>query len=475
MSVTENRVRPGVFIDSVALMRISRDIAALPGIEDAALMMGTPANLEILADAGLLAEAGAAALGGDLILAVRARDRAAAEAALAAAAECLAAPGGSSVGDAGAGWQPRTLRGAVDTLPGANLALISVPGDFAAAEAWKALRLGLHVMIFSDNVAIEDERALKQAGRERGRLVMGPDCGTAIIAGTPLAFANEVPRGDVGIIGASGTGIQEVSCLVARAGGGVSHAIGVGGRDFSSEIGGIATHMAIDALDNDPATREIVLISKPPAAELLPALVARIAASEKRFTLCLLDAAPIALPENARQVATLAEAAGRPPAFDAAAQAPKPGPGRRGARGLFCGGTLAGEAGILFRRAGRDDAMIDLGADERTRGRPHPMIDPAPRDELLAGALADGDLAVVLLDLILGHGAHGDPAGGIAAALAAASADRPHVVASVTGTDRDPQSHAATTARLAAAGVLLAPSNAQAAELALACLAAGDD
>ena len=472
MSRIVNQVRQGVFRDSVALMRISRALAALPGVEGAAVMMGTPANRRILADARLLAAEGGDAKGGDLIAAVRAVDDDAAVAALDEATALLAAPGGE--GGAAAGWRPRTLRTAIQALPGANLALISVPGDFAAAEARKALRRGLHVMIFSDNVALSDELALKREGRERGLLVMGPDCGTAIIGGVPLAFANEVPAGDIGIIGASGTGIQEVACLIARAGGGISHAIGVGGRDLEAEIGGIGTEMALDALDADLATRHIVLISKPPEAGVVARLVARIGASVKSFTLCLVGGEEVALPPNARQVATLAEAAGVAPDFDVQAAARTLPPGRLGARGLFCGGTLAAEAEVVFLRAGATQAMIDLGADEYTRGRPHPMIDPTGRDEMLAVALADPALGLVLLDLIIGHGAHPDPSAGIVGALDAAGANRPLVVASVTGTDQDPQGRATQVARLEAAGVLIAPSNAEAAKLALACLGAGN-
>ena len=496
MSTIVNQVRRGFFLDSVALMRISRAVAELDGVEEAALMMGTPANREIMADANLLAADGEAARGGDLILGIRAVDDAAATAALAEAAELLAAPKGGA-GEL-ANWQPRTLRAAVSTLPDANLALISVPGDFAAAEARKAIRRGLHAMIFSDNVSIAEERALKEEARERGLLVMGPDCGTGIIGGVPLAFANVVPRGDIGIIGASGTGIQEVSCLIARHGGGVSQAIGVGGRDLSAEIGGITTLMAMDGLGADAATRHVVLISKPPAAVVVARIVERIAASAKSYTLCLIGGEAVELPDNARQVATLKEAAASAlngklgPGFNAKTLARPLAAGRSGAKGLFCGGTLAAEAQVVFRGAGeaiasnapipgvptleladRGHPLIDLGAGEYTRGRPHPMIDPTLRDDLLADALADRDLGLVLLDLVIGYGADGDPAGAVVGCLETAGDDRPLVIASVTGTDDDPQDRAAQIAKLEAAGVLVAPCNADAAELAIACLRAG--
>src|SRR5215831_5475327 len=294
MSVIANEVRRATYFDSIVLMRISRQVAATPGVEEAGLMLGTPANKDILRDAGILGPDGEAAAPGDLILALRAVDAAAAAAAMDEAKRLLDAPreqAGTSVLTA-----VRTIRSALRELPDANLALISVPGDFAVAEARKALDLGLHAMIFSDNVPIADEAALKREARERGLMVMGPDCGTAIIAGMPLAFANVVPRGDIGIIGASGTGIQEISCLIARAGSGISHAIGTGGRDLKAEVGAITTLMAIDALDADAATEHIVLISKPPAQSVAKTVLDRVAQSRKSFTVCFLGAPQLSLP-----------------------------------------------------------------------------------------------------------------------------------------------------------------------------------
>jgi FdrA protein len=377
----------------------------------------------------------------------------------------------------------------MQTMPDANLALISVPGDFAAAEARKAMALGLHVLIFSDNVALAEEAALKREGLARGLMVMGPDCGTAIIAGLPLAFANVVPRGDVGIVGASGTGIQEVSCLIARAGRGISHAIGTGGRDLKPEVGAITTLMALDALDADPATRHIVLISKPPADAIVRLVLDRVGRSPKSFTICFLGADKIASPANSRAVATLKAAAASALGQPLLGLAPRiDGSPRRGfVRGLFGGGTFCAEAQLVFQGAGIAVAsnvpvpgagavadgghlMIDLGDDAYTRGRPHPMIDPAVRDAPLAEALADPSVAIVLMDVVLGYGASADPAGHLAAALSG----RTHgklVVASVTGTDADPQRRADQVHTLAAAGVIVADSNADAAATAIAALA----
>lgn len=494
MSLVRNRVRRGAYIDSVALMRVAQQVKALPGVEEAGLMIGTPANREILADAGLMADDGRAAGPGDLIIAVRAMDIAAADAALAHAERVIDQGARPATGDAGTSYQPRTLRTAHALMPDANMALISVPGDFAAAEAEKALARGLNVMIFSDNVPLADEIALKRRARDLGLLVMGPDCGTAIIAGVPLAFANSVPRGDIGIVGASGTGIQEISCLIARLGGGVSHAIGTGGRDLHADVGGITTLMGIDLLERDPATRHIVLVSKPPAEAVARAILARVGKAGKPFTICFLGSSGLALPANAHAAATLEAAAyaalGRQAPEQSATALGRPDNGGRMVRGLFSGGTLCAEAQIVARglalsvssnapvpgavTASAPDAhrMIDLGADEFTRGRPHPMLEPAVRDAPLRDALADASVGVILLDVVLGTGGHHDPAGHLARMLSERPAKGPHVVASITGTAGDRQGLAAQTRALKAAGVVVAPSNAAAARLAFAAVGA---
>ena len=490
MSVVINEVRRAAYFDSIVLMRISRRIAALPGVEEAGLVIATPANKDILREAGILGDEGDKADPGDLILSLRAKDRAAGEAALVEANILLDHPNTS--GAASSNNAPRTIRTAIQEMPNANLALISVPGHFAPAEARKALALGLNVMIFSDNVPIEEETALKREGRERGLLVMGPDCGTAIIGGLPLAFANVVPRGDIGIIGASGTGIQEVSCLIARAQGGISHAIGTGGRDLKAEVGAITTLMAIDALDADPGTKHVVLVSKPPAPSVAKMVLDRVAQSRKSFTVCFLGAGHLSLPANARAASTL-KAAAELAIGTAMSTAPAKPPSIRSdrgkrVRGLFAGGSLCAEAQIVFRQAGLAVAsnvptpgaspmigtngghlMIDLGDDEFTRGRPHPMIEPAVRDRPLADALADPAVGVILLDVVLGLGAHPDPAGHLASVLAG-SRHGPLLLASVTGTDRDPQPRSEQVSKLAEVGVIVADSNADAAMMALTAI-----
>ena len=489
-----NRVRQAFYLDSVALMRLSQDISALPGIESASLMIGTESNRQLLEDAGLMADEGRDAGANDLILAVRASDAAAGEAAIAEAESRLDRRRGDDA--AAEAWNPKTLTTALDALPDANVALISVPGPFAAREARKALREGLHVMIFSDNVPVEDERALKQEAIERGLLLMGPDCGTAVIGGTPLAFANDVPRGTIGAVAASGTGLQEVSTLIARAGGGVSHGIGVGGRDLGGAVGGLMTLAAIDALDEDPGTDHVVLISKPPAEDVAARVFERVGKSAKPFTVCFLGMDAPALPDNATFAPTLRAAAelalgGAAIGLDfdgaAAAASVPPAEGRDRVVGLYSGGTMCGEAQVIFTAAGvavssnapvpgatlvQGDApqghvLLDLGADEYTLGRPHPMIEPSVRTDALARAVDDQSVAVVLLDFVLGYGAHMDPAGQIAEFLSGVTGEAPVIVASVCGTEDDPQVYSAQVEKLREAGILVAPSNAHAAELAL--------
>lgn len=493
MSVVRNEVRRGVYLDSVALMRIAQTVKALPGVEECGLMMATPANKRILAEARVLAPEGEGAGPSDIVLAVRARDIAAADAALVEARQLLdkprIAPGTEET------WRPRSLRIAMQVSPAANLALISVPGGFAAAEARKALAAGLNVMMFSDNVAFADEIALKQEAQSRGLLMMGPDCGTAIIAGVPLAFANAVTRGDIGIVGASGTGIQEVSCLISNNGGGISHAIGTGGRDLKSEVGAITTLMAIDLLEADAGTRHIVIISKPPAADVAAKVLKRVARARKPFTICFIGSDTVSLPRNARQASSLKAAAELALGKSITSETPTPAKriGASSIRGLFAGGTLCAEAQVVLMGAGLDVAsnapvpgarevtsatraqnlLLDLGSDEYTQGRPHPMIEPAVRDAELARAIDDTSVGVLLVDIVLGYGAHADPAGAFRETwlkLSAGSPTLPLLVATVTGTAADPQGLEQQREKLADIAILC-PSNADAAAFAAHCIA----
>ncbi len=439
-----NRVERGRYLDSVALMRVSRRVGALPGVEAAALMIGTPSNKALLREARLLSAEGERGEPNDLIIAVRGANAAAAlDAAAAMLAEKPAQPA--------AGLRTAaSLRRALELEPQANLALISVPGAFAAQEARGALERGLNVMIFSDNVSIEDEVALKRLAKERALLVMGPDCGTALVAGVPLAFANVVPRGEIGIVSASGTGLQEVSCLIARLGGGVSHGIGVGGRDLDERVGALGMLSAIDLLDADAATKTLVLISKPPSPSVAKTVLERVHRSKKRVVVCFLGS----------NGSTLTEAAEQAMGKKLAADLPSLGRAKGRVLGLYCGGTLAAEAELLL---GDKGACVDLGDDEYTRGRPHPMIEPELRNEHIRKALADPAIGVLLFDLVLGFGAHADPAGVLVAGL---KGSHKVAIASVTGTAQDPQNLADQTAKLRAAGVHIAPSNAYAARLA---------
>ena len=392
----------------------------------------------------------------------------------------------------------KTLATALQQLQGANIVLISVPGEFAAAEARRALNSGLHVMMFSDNVPIEDEVALKREAKEHGLLMMGPDCGTAIIGGVPLAFANVVAaRQDRHRGGVRHRFAGNFDATRAQRRQGISHAIGVGGRDLKEAVGGITTLMAIEALDRDPGTDQIVLISKPPEPSIAKLVLDRVAQSKKKFSICFIGVEDIQVPANASLSADLRSTAenalsGRkiawtgaaPSAADLAGRAEL---GRNKVRGLFAGGTMCAEAQVFFRRAGvpvasnapipgvkkpaaaTSDAhvLLDLGDDEYTVGRPHPMIDPTLRNQMLGDALKDGKTAVILLDVVIGYGANPDPAGQLIAQLPPAKDRKAVLVASVCGTEDDPQSYSRQAQLLKDAGVIVAPSNAHAAELAI--------
>ena len=527
-----NFVRRSVYQDSVTLMRLTHDMEAVAGVRRAAAMMGTPPNRALLGQAGLLDADGETAGPVDLVIAVVADSAAAAEAARAAAEAALAA---LRVAPTPGAARPRTLAGALRALPDATLALISVPGVYAGAEARRALDAGLHVMLFSDNVPLETEIELKRVARERDLFVMGPDCGTAIVAGVPLGFANAVPRGRIGLVAASGTGLQEVSCRLAAEGEGVSHALGVGGRDLSDAVGGTMTLAALAALADDAATEVVVVVGKTPDPAVAARVAEALATLGKPSIVCfatgdgpsgampssnrpptpqagLASAATTAAPHagstggtagHVHAAATLEDAAMAAvalargevpravefslPAAEierlVAAHAGALGAGQRFVRGVYSGGTLAWEAvarltarlpdvapGVGGEGAGH--RVVDLGADVFTVGRPHPMIDGAVRREWIEREAADPATAVLLLDVVLGYGAHPDPAGDLTPALegarrAARAAGRGlAIVASVTGTERDPQVRSVQAAVLRRAGVVVLDSNAQAARLA---------
>jgi FdrA protein len=417
-------VRTGAYYDSVTLMLVSRAAGASVG-------MGTPLNVELLRDQGY-------AVGddigpNDLVIAVRADDDEGIEAAVAAVERELSAKA-TMAESRSERRAPRSIVAAGET----NLALLSIPGEYVAYEAAAALEAGKHVFCFSDGVTLDDEVALKRRAAELGLLFMGADCGTAIIDGVALGFANAVRRGPVGIVGASGTGIQEVSCLLDAAGVGVSHAIGVGGRDLSAEVGGLMTRAALELLAGDPATERIIVISKPPDPQVAAAI----------------EAMDVGKPVTFAFRTTLVEAAGGAPDVDIELT---PAPGR--VRGIYSGGTLCTEAAAIVP----DGEFTDYGDDEYTRGRAHPMIDQSLRIEALQDL--DPSFTVVLLDVVLGYGAHPDPAGELAPVIEGIDQ---HVIVALVGADGDPQGLDDQRARLEAAGAVVVRGNARAAELAKA-------
>ena len=509
---TRSRSYPNLYKDSVSLMSLSAQVLAIAGVESASVVMATAANVENLAAAGL----GVFAVRpNDLVVAVAGSDEAC-EVALAKADDLLetrAAGGGADTGGDNGGGAPKpvtSLQMAASRDPANNFALISVPGDYAAAEAMKALRLGMDVMLFSDNVPPAAELALKRYAQAHGLMVMGPDCGTAIVNGVPLGFANVVRRGVIGVVGASGTGTQEVTVRIHQLGAGVSQALGTGGHDLAAAIGGISMLHGLQALDEDPATQVIVLVSKPPAPAVAAAVLAAAEASAKPVVAIFVGADPASFTRSGVYgAATLAQAAeiavalaqGQPPSLgvvvvadetrqQCSALARAMASTQRYVRGVFSGGTFCFEAQLIHAAAGftgfsntpsagnramevagksHGHTIIDMGDDQFTQGKPHPMIDPSQRDARIRQELADPSTAVLLFDVVLGYGAAPDPITGLVGALreglaAAAAAGRQIAcIGYVCGTDQDPQDRAAIVAALRAEGVLVATTNAEAA------------
>jgi FdrA protein len=491
-------IEKSTYLDSVSLMRVSKKAAEADGIRSAMVAMATDTNLLLLKDAGFDPEGAAGATANDLMIALDAADGASLESALALVRREM--EGGATPGE-GAEYAPRSLDGALKTRPDLNLVFISVPGRFAAAEAHRALTAGRHVMIFSDNVPVQEEVKLKALGRASGLLVMGPDCGTAIINGVGLGFANAVPRGNIGMVSASGTGAQEVSSALARLGVGISQLIGTGGRDVSSTVGGVTTMMGLKALAADESTDVIVIISKVPDEAVGRDILGLARQCGKPCIIWFAGQDGRPGEDNLIFAGTLADTARRAARAATGRELEFPGvesrglllkelkgglaPGRKFVRGLFGGGTLGQEAVFLLKSSLGDintnmklpgtsllkdpsaspgHTIVDLGDDAFTRGRAHPMIDQAYKLTRMAREFDDPQAAVIFMDVVLGYGCNMDPGGEVAGALLDVRRRHgtdggPVVVVSLCGTHEDPQNYARQRRELESSGAVVAETN----------------
>jgi succinyl-CoA synthetase alpha subunit len=491
-------------------MRLSNSIAELEGVQQAAVVMGTPINKDLLKNLDLLLDDAEKASPNDLVIALDAEDDATIDAALLEVDRLLVARETSEEGEV----FPKTLDSAIRVMPNANLTMISVPGEFAAREATKAVRKGLNVFLFSSNVAVEDEVKLKQLALKKGLLVMGPDCGTAIINNIVLGFGNIVRRGTIGIVSAAGTGLQQVSTIIHSEGFGISQAIGTGGNDLSKAVGGLMMIEGIKRLAEDKATEAIVLISKPPDKEVSDRVLDAAKRSNKPIVVNFLGGSPeeieghggvsAATLEDAAKVVCNAMRKKQPSRTiftaekeEVAKLAETESKGftanQRFIRGLYTGGTLCSEALVILSPIlgpihsnspldskymledsgmSKDHTFVDMGSEEFTLGRPHPMIDYTLRKQRIIREAANPETAVILLDVVIGFGSHDDPAGELippimkARAAAEGEGRRLSFVASIVGTDLDHQDLRDQQKRLEDAGVIVMPSNAQAARLA---------
>ena len=471
MTIAKAEIRSGAYYDSVILMKLQRSLAEQPGIVDAGVVMGTNANKEVLAQSNMLvAEAGAAGPD-DLVIVVTSDNEESAQAALARVDE-LVASRRSTAGEKD--YHPHSIETAAQELPNANWLLVSVPGRYAAGVSRQALDLNKHVFLYSDNVGLDDEISLKREAARKGLLVMGPDCGTAIVNGVGLGFADKVRKGPIGVVAAAGTGLQQVTSRIHQMGGGITQALGTGGRDLSEAVNAITARQELDLLARDPDTKVIVLVSKPPSPSVADGLIKAARSVGKPVVVDFIGFASASRRvDNIFFATTFDEAAetairliDSPEDFRAEPDISKFAPRQRYLRGLFSGGTLQYETLLILRDylpvvysnaplrkqdkladslVSKEHTVIDLGEDEFTVGRLHPMLDNDLRIRRLEKEVADPEVAVILLDVVLGFGAHRDPAGELAPAIAAAikaatvAGRRVEVVAVVCGTDEDPQ------------------------------------
>ena len=492
MATFKTEIRSGVYYDSAKLMQLQRSLAGLPGVEDAGVVMGTESNKELLSHIGLDTPEVHAAKPDDLAIVVKAADEKAADEALAKVDELLAA----RKSNADDKYMPRSLESAVEMLPDAEWVIISVAGRYATSVTREALRLGKHVHLFSDNVSIEDEIELKKEARERGLLVMGPDCGTAMVNGIGMAFANKIRQGPIGIVAAAGTGLQQVATRIHQLGGGITYGIGTGGRDLKAEVGAITFLQGLDVLARDPETKVIVLTSKPPSPKVAEEVLKKARKAGKPVVINFIARPVTTLQDGNLFFATGLDDAARlaiklaanPPVLTGDDDLPvsKFAPSQKYFRGLFSGGTLAYEAqhilaGYMPRVlansplnkenklpdafVSQENCIVDLGEDEFTVGRLHPMMDNELRIRRLYEEARNPEVALIMLDVVIGYGSHPDPASEIAPAIAkcikeAKEAGRHlEVVCVACGTDEDPQNLDNQIAQLRAAGALVDTDN----------------
>ena len=481
------RVKKRFYQDSLKLMRVSAEIKELPGVQQAFAFMATENNKKSRIQELSMNDEVRAAGADDLVLIVECETTEGDNIAhgnrmLDEFENRIASTSSQNTNETSEARHTTLEQG--KTHVNANLAVISVPGPYAAVQAMTALSQGMNVMLFSDNVSVKDEIMLKDYAATQDLLVMGPDCGTAIIDGVPLCFANVVKKGNIGVIGASGTGTQELTVLLDAADCGITHAIGTGGRDLSEEVEGRTMLAALKLLAQDPATEIIAIISKPPAAQVADRVLEAIKATGKPAVLAFLGTASAKITDNIYVAGTIEAAAAKLVAICKGNDPEKATviyqrmtfeysmwdkflPSQKTIKGLFTGGTLASEAKAIL--AGINADIIDLGDDEYTRGALHPMIDPSNRNNHIIAAFTDESVAIVLCDVVLGYGSHPDPAGELAKAIAAAKEKtNAHkiVIAVVVGTEADPQAKNSQIKALAAADVLVLPSNQYAAEVA---------
>ncbi len=481
--------------DSINLMLLTQKVNAMPGIAKSQIMMGSDANKDILENSGLLSEEAKAASPNDLVIVVDAEDESVKEEVLKTVDDFLADLSVKSDASQTSN-ETSNLAEALEKLPDANLALFSIPGEYGAVEMEKALRKGLNVFSFTDNIPVEDECRLKELAHEKGLLMMGPDCGTGIISSVPLAFTNVVTPGNIGIVGASGTGIQEVTTIIDRLGSGVIHAIGTGGRDLSDKVGAITVKDTILALEKHEPTDVICVISKPAAKEVRDEVVALLQSVSKPVVAIFLGEKPDhhegkvylahTLEETARIAVDLAngEAIRKNYQLPLVNETSETLSDDKVVIGLYSGGTLASEAGMLISEAldlgelvkkegyilqhnGYD--VMDLGDDIYTQGRPHPMIDPEVRVNKIKEYAEKENTGVILFDVVLGYGAHEDMTGALLPTIQEIKSTHPgvHFIATVVGTNHDPQNYQDAVRRLKEAGVLVEDSNEKAVRLAL--------
>lgn len=495
----KNLIISNKYYDSATLMLLTNQIKENLNLKtnEISVMMGTEMNKKIMENSDLLNEIGKGANSGDILIGIKsALDN---QKILNMVDSLLNQEIDNKNSEQ---LEINSVDDGIKNYKDTNFAVVSLPGSYAAREVKKLLKAKKHVLLFSDNIDIKDEIELKDLAIENDLLMMGPDCGTAIIKGVGLGFSNRVNKGSIGIVAASGTGLQEVATIISNNSGGISYAFGTGGRDIKESVGGRMMLYCLDLLIKDEETETIVIVSKPPSKNVIEKIINKVKNIKKPVVACFLgEDISVLQSTNIVLCETLEETAIKvlelngikySDSFDMDKILKMISSDKKNGyiRGVYCGGTLAYEALLMLEKQNIEiysnlskceerrlkvndkslyNTILDMGEDEYTVGKPHPMINSSSRNEQLLKEAEDESVGIIIADIELGYGANdfaADELGETIKQIKTMRSDLVFIVV-ICGSKQDYQDYNLKKNLLIMSGAIVVNSNAQGVRLAI--------